>query len=161
MCDAFRILVWSGSGDNKTDIVFSTTARAPGHLLKLGSRQRTPTTGGARVSTRQHNAASGKIDTRGDSSCGKDRIEQSRAHQLFDHEFPCRNVTGVMRRHATTNDRIPMTMTTHFRVLLDKAAHEIAARLATAVIRIASRECGFRRGLIAATSGREENDGRQ
>src|ERR1043165_9623815 len=67
----------------------------------------------------------------------------------------------MMRRDAATNDRVPMTMTTHFRVLLDKRAHEFAACLAATVVRITSRKRGLRRRLIAATSRRQENDRRQ
>src|ERR1043166_6854386 len=67
----------------------------------------------------------------------------------------------MMRRDAATNDRVPMTMTTHFRVLLDKRAHEFAACLAATVVRITSRKRGLRRRLIATTSRRQENDRRQ
>jgi len=37
-------------------------------------------------------------------------------------------------------------------------APEIAARLATALVWISSRECCFRRGLVAATARRQEHD---
>jgi hypothetical protein len=150
--------VYSGRSDDETDVVSTTTTGAPGHLLQAPKLITDANRWRACVSAGQHNSASGKVDAGGDCRGGEDRVEQSRAHQFFDHEFPRGNVSGVMRRNAAANDRVPMSMTTHFRMLFDKRAHEIAARFTTAVVRIASRECGFRRGLIAATTRRHEHD---
>src|SRR5204863_263202 len=92
---------------------------------------------------------------------GKVRIEQSGTHQFLDDEFPGRNVTGMVRRHATANDRVPVAMTPHLGMLFDESAHEVAPRLATTVVWIAARECCFGSSLIATAPRRQKDDRRK
>src|SRR5687767_5289496 len=54
-----------------------------------------------------------------------------------------------------------MTMIANFGVLLDKAAHEIAARFAAVISRAPPAQSGFRCSFIAPPACRQENDCRQ
>src|SRR2546426_11224313 len=67
----------------------------------------------------------------------------------------------MMRRDAAANDGVPMSMGTNLGMLFDKAAHEIAARLATFISRGAATQRRFRRSFITAATRRQENNRRQ
>src|SRR5256885_2091732 len=125
----------SGRSHDKADVISTTTTSAPSHLLKLRRGEWAPTASGSRISASQHDGARWKIHTGGDCRGGKDRVEQPGTHQLFDHEFPGWNVSRVMRRNSAANNRVPVTMPTHFRILLDKRAHKVATCFTTTIVR--------------------------
>src|SRR2546429_8154904 len=67
----------------------------------------------------------------------------------------------MMRCDAAANDRVPMTMVANFGILFDKAAHEIAARLAAHITFCTTTERGLRSGFVTAPPRRQEDDRRQ
>ena len=85
---------------------------------------------GASIGDSDNDCARREIDASGDGGSGEDRVEQTCAHHLFDYQFPRRQMTGMMRRDAAADDRVPVTMVANLGILLDKAAHEIAALFA-------------------------------
>ena len=64
----------------------------------------------------------------------------------------------MMRSHASSDYRVPMTMAANLRMLLDGIAHEIAPQLATFVSCVATHRSRFRRCLIATPPRRHEDD---
>src|SRR5687767_728236 len=149
----------SGSCDNKANLVPSTPTGAACHLLKLRSSQLPPATSCTSVGSTHHDCPGRKIDARGHGGSRENRVEKSRAHKLFDGQFPGGNVSGVMRSHTASNNRVPVTMTPGFRVFLDEFLHEFAAGILTSYIRISSHERGLGGSLIASTAGRKKNNG--
>ena len=75
----------TGRGDDKANVVSTATAGASGHLLQFGRTQRSPPAAGSCVGPRKHHGAGRKIDAGGDRCGGKDRVEQTGAHQFLDH----------------------------------------------------------------------------
>src|SRR5215216_5778647 len=117
----------TGRSDDEPDVVATATTSASGHLLQLRSRQGAPTTSSSCIGAGQNYCARGKVHSGGNCRRSKDRVEQSGAHQFLDHEFPGRDVAGMMRRNTTANDRVPVAVTAHFRMLFEKTAHKVAA----------------------------------
>src|SRR5437660_275163 len=127
-----------GRGDDEADAVFAAAAGAPSHLLQLGSSERLPAIACATVRDRDDDRARRKIDPGGDSRSREDRIEQTRAHHLFNNQFPGWQVSRMMRGDSAAHDCVPMTVLTNLGILLNKAGHEIAPRIATLIFCIAA-----------------------
>src|SRR5690606_29583328 len=86
--DLFWILKLSGCEHAKADQVFSAAARTAGHLMQLVRRKRTPAVVASRIGVGDNDRPRRKIDARRYGRCGKDRVQQSGRHHLFDQEFP-------------------------------------------------------------------------
>ena len=147
MRDALRVLVQAGRGDDEADAVAATSPGAPGHLLQLGGGELRQPLSRARVDICDDDRARRKVYAGRDRRGRKDRVEQSCAHQALDDKFPRGDVPGVMRGDAAANDRVPVTMIAHFRVLFDETAQDGAPLVSTLRAFIASGERGFRRCL--------------
>jgi hypothetical protein len=66
-----------------------------------------------------------------------------------------------MRSDTTSDDGVPVTMAADLWVLLDNAAHKIAAGLATLIIRIATHQCSLGCSLVATPARRQEDNSRK
>src|SRR5438046_6479328 len=112
----------------------------------------------ASIGNGNYYCTSGKINARRHRCRGKYCVEQTGGHHFFDHQFPRRHVSSVMRCDPTANDRVPVTMIANLRMLLDKTPFEFAAGIAAIVGRWATTEGGLRCSLITAPARRQKND---
>src|SRR5437660_6536286 len=148
-------------GNDESDPVLAASSGPSSHLLQFRSSERLPAAGATSIGASDYDSARGEVDTGRNRRGRENRVEQARAHHLFNHQLPRGHVTGMMRPDAAANDGVPMSMGTNLGMLFDEGTHEVAARLATLVTRSATTQRGFRGSFITAASRRQENYRRQ
>src|SRR5690606_18644571 len=125
--DLSRILKTSRSKYDKADLVSAAATGATGHSLTFAGAKRTPAIVSAPTGVHYDGGSRGKIDTRGDRRCGKDRIQQTGRHHLFDQKFPGRNVAGMVRADARVHQKFAVFMIYDLRIFLCKFVEDLAA----------------------------------
>lgn len=91
-----QINIRRGSHNRKSDVVFPAAAGSSGDLLDFADGQVGEVAGLADAGLRDHDRAGWKIDTRRQGCRSEDRIEMALSHQLFDRDFPRRQMPGMM-----------------------------------------------------------------
>lgn len=90
--------------DRKPNVIFPTAARSSGDLLDLADGQVGKVTGLPDAGLGNHDRPGWKIDTRCQGRRREDRIEMALPHQLFNRDFPRRQMPGMMRGDADPLD---------------------------------------------------------
>ena len=158
--DHRQVDIGRGGHDGKADKVFAAAAGAPGELLDFADRQIGKVPGLADARLRDDDRAGGKIDACRKGRRGEDRVETAVAHQLFDRDFPGRQMSGMMRRDADALHGCKQGMFGDARVLLNDLLQNIADLL---LPRRRKHELAVFKGLhglVAGATRGQKHDGR-
>src|SRR6185437_6480938 len=92
-----QIDIRRGSHDREPHVIFSAAAGSSGDLLDFTDGEVGEVTGLADTRLGDHDRAGWKIDTRRQGRRREYCIEMALSHQLFDRDFPRRQMPGMMR----------------------------------------------------------------
>ena len=114
-----QIDIWRWSHNRKSDMIFPAAAGSAGDLLDFADGQVGEVAGFADAGLSDHDRAGWKIDTRRQGRRGEDCIEMALSHQLFNRNFPRRQMSSMMGGDADSLYDRNEGMFGNARILLD------------------------------------------